>query len=133
MTLPLLLGDGGEGGGGGGGVPVSTGTQLLLFLLGSTGSSSPEEPPPVVVVPAASGSDGYTYVPNSKSAEKIRKLLFPDGNPNEFEQPAKAASVELEWPEGYRVRQPRVLPPKPEPKFKWWGDAPLRNWWEKDN
>jgi hypothetical protein len=92
--------------------------------------------------PAA--GDGYTYIPNSRSAKKIRKLLERAGEPlaQEFEAKApveQAAPAELEWPEGYRIRQPRILPPKPENKLKWWSDAqaePLPKqdsfeWWDK--
>jgi hypothetical protein len=97
------------------------------------------------------GGDGltggsYTYIPNSRSAKKIRKLLERQGEPlaREFEAKAPvdpvAPPAEIDWPEGYRTRKPRVLPPKPENKLKWWPDAqaePLPKqdsfeWWDKN-
>jgi hypothetical protein len=99
---------------------------------------------PVTPTPAPTVGDGYTYIPNSKSAKKIRKLLERQGEPlaREFEAKAPVEAVapaEPDWPEGYRVRKERVLPPKPENKLKWWSDAqaePLPKqdkfeWWDK--
>jgi hypothetical protein len=76
--------------------------------------------------PVADGGN-YTYVPNSKTAKKIRKLLERLGEPlaSEFEAkaPVVAEPADIPWPEGYRTREKRVLPQKAGPALKWWDDV----------
>lgn len=92
---------------------------------------------------AVNSGDTYTYVPNSKTAKKIRKLLERAGEPlaQEFEAKAPApAPADIPWPEGFRERKATVLPPKPENKLKWWSDAQAQplpkqdrfDWWDKN-
>jgi hypothetical protein len=91
-----------------------------------------------IAVESGGLSDGYTYIPGSKSVRKIRKLLEAKGAPLADEFEAKPA--EIAWPEGYRVRQKYVLPPKEDPGTKWWDDVAPQpalakidkfEWWDK--
>jgi hypothetical protein len=96
--------------------------------------------PPGTAVPH---DDNYTYIPNSKTARQIRKLLRQLGEPlaMEPERPVvHAEQADIPWPEGFRIRKESVLPPKPVNPAKWWTDAqapaPLAKqdkfeWWDK--
>jgi hypothetical protein len=92
--------------------------------------------------PAVEG-DGYTYIPSSRTAKKIRKLLRQLGEPlaMEPERPVVYVDpVDIPWPEGFRVRKETFAPPKPVNPAKWWTDAQAPpalpkadkfEWWDK--